>query len=386
MKIKDIKALARETLLDKYATLILAKVLIGMISFILCLLCVVLAGFTLINTGEFNHLILRYFPGFVSSTAAAIIGGILLAALLIFSVIFSVWVEFGYTKLLLKIGRGQKCSTADILYGFSKEAHPWKVLWTGILCYLMVMACLLIPALLQAIAAVCGYVPETASSSDPWAIAIAVVAIITFLWQIYFAFALSCAQLIVIDDPEIDIMDAVRKSMKITRGNKFRIFWLSSFSFLFWNILCIIVPILGIWVLPYIEMTAVLFYLSMSGDLRENPAYRELFINEFAEKVENKVVAHVEDVQKKAEAVAAKAQEAAEAITEAAAEEVTDAAKSAAAEAAAQKAEEIAEKATEFAGKAGEAAEENSFDRLGMRKVHFPDVNIEDDVNRQTED
>lgn len=316
MKIKEIKALARETLLENYHKLILAKLLVSLLSLILMLISGVLLLFTMVNLGFFTDRIKWFIPGFAASTPAAIIGVILLTAMLVFSVIFFVWVDFGYTKLMLHIARGQKASTADILYGFRKEAHPWKVFWTELLCGILVMANLLLPAFVQAIAVVCGYVPEEAESNNPWSIAILVVTILAALWMIYEVFALAFADIIVIDDPEIDVMDAIRKSMKITRGNKLRMFWLVTFSFLFWAIPLEIVPIIGLWVKPYIGMTVTLFYLSISGGLKDNPAYRELFRNEFAEKLENRVVAHAQDRKEALESAKETAAERAEETTE----------------------------------------------------------------------
>ncbi|MDE2031000.1 MAG: DUF975 family protein [Patescibacteria group bacterium] len=93
------------------------------------------------------------------------------------------------------------------------------------------------------------------------------ILIYTFLWTLLFiipgviaSFSYSMTYYILAEDHTIKINDAINKSKKIMKGNKWKLFFLE-LRFLGWLLLCI--PTLGIgllWLIPYINVTTAKFY------------------------------------------------------------------------------------------------------------------------------
>lgn len=98
------------------------------------------------------------------------------------------------------------------------------------------------------------------------------IVIFTILWSILLvipgiiaAFSYSMAFYIMEEDPSMGIMDAIRESKEMMRGNKFRLFCLG-FSFIGWLLLCALTLGIGLlWLGPYMNAAFAAFYLEISG-------------------------------------------------------------------------------------------------------------------------
>ena len=96
--------------------------------------------------------------------------------------------------------------------------------------------------------------------------------IFVFLWSLLFiipgiikALAYSMAPYIISEEPDIDALAAIQKSMDMMRGNKMRLFSLY-LSFIGWFILCIFTFGIGfIFLMPYVQMSVANFYLDIRG-------------------------------------------------------------------------------------------------------------------------
>jgi len=66
--------------------------------------------------------------------------------------------------------------------------------------------------------------------------------------------------------PELRVMDAIRESKRLMRGNKWRLFCLQ-FSFIGWELLAVFTPLtIGyFWVNPYRQAADVAFYMDVTG-------------------------------------------------------------------------------------------------------------------------
>lgn len=99
------------------------------------------------------------------------------------------------------------------------------------------------------------------------------VGIFTFLWSLLFIipgiikfYAYSMTSFIIADEPEIDFMEAIRKSQEMMRGHKFRLFKLQ-LSFIGWFILGALAFGVGLFfVYPYYQLAHANFYLDIRGD------------------------------------------------------------------------------------------------------------------------
>ena len=277
MKSRDLKALARETLLKWYGSAVLARFFRGiLVGLSLALSCAFLI-LGLINAKAFPTFPWDIFPGLRPSAPLAVVFFMLFFIGLVFTIILGVWLTFGYERMLLNICRGKRASSGDVLSAFRSEARPWKVLWVCIVRVVLILAPMLIPLFVYGCAVVCGYDSVTAAWYDPWRISIRTLQILTVMWMFYLSLGFCFADTVIIDRPETGVVEALRISLKkVTGGRKPRLFWLGTFSFLFWALLVEIVPFAALWVNPYIETTMILYYLDGLGELEQLPAYAEL--------------------------------------------------------------------------------------------------------------
>jgi uncharacterized membrane protein len=93
-----------------------------------------------------------------------------------------------------------------------------------------------------------------------------------FLWTLLFiipgiiaAYRYSMTSYILLENPDMPVMDAIRRSKEMMDGNKGRLFCLD-ISFIGWWLLCILTCGLGfLWLYPYMNAATVAFYNEVSG-------------------------------------------------------------------------------------------------------------------------
>ncbi|MCH5584038.1 DUF975 family protein [Shimazuella sp. AN120528] len=82
---------------------------------------------------------------------------------------------------------------------------------------------------------------------------------------IYKAYCYAMTPYILVDHPELNVRQAMKKSIQIMHGHKWHYFVLS-LSFIGWGILCILTLGIGyFWLIPVIHVTNAKFYLKVSG-------------------------------------------------------------------------------------------------------------------------
>lgn len=99
------------------------------------------------------------------------------------------------------------------------------------------------------------------------------MSIFTFLWSLLFiipgiikAYSYSMSGFILTENPEMTAEEAMEVSMKMMKGNKWRLFCLE-FSFIGWNILGILSLGIGmLWVTPYQNAAVAAFYDEISRE------------------------------------------------------------------------------------------------------------------------
>lgn len=97
--------------------------------------------------------------------------------------------------------------------------------------------------------------------------------IFVFLWSLLFvipgivkAYSYALTPYILVDDPQISVREAIRKSQKLMSGQKFNLFYLQ-LSFIGWFLLCCITGGIGfLWMVPYYCTSQAVFY----RNLRDN--------------------------------------------------------------------------------------------------------------------
>ncbi|MDO4488411.1 MAG: DUF975 family protein [Eubacteriales bacterium] len=282
LKIRQIKGLARETLLPNYGTVFAAYLLSFMTEFIVFMLAMfslliaafnVDSGFVLNNMGLDLRVIQQ---GYRPIPEVGIAGVVIYVLLAVFAIVLSVWLSISRRKIILRLCLGEKTNSSDIFYAFMPGSHPWKVIFTYVMGDILVMLNLLIPGLLYMAAVATGYNYVTAYIGEPWSIALIAVAALTLLWMVYLKFAFSFAGIIMVDRPSVGIFGALKESFKITAFKKIKYIWFRYFSFLFWAPVLAISRLSALWVLPYFEAALMVFYISLRKEEHLIPAYRAM--------------------------------------------------------------------------------------------------------------
>ena len=94
-----------------------------------------------------------------------------------------------------------------------------------------------------------------------------VIGVFTMLWSLLFfipglikAISYSQAVLIMIDNPNMGIMEAIKESQKLMNGHKME-FFILDLSFILWLLLVSVTfGIASVWVTPYMQITMVNYY------------------------------------------------------------------------------------------------------------------------------
>lgn len=163
----------------------------------------------------------------------------------------------GYEKMILEISRGHEARLGDLLYGFSHQ--PDRIILLTILLSLVSLACMLPGSLLLAAGAIMKLIPLTLVGI------LALLAGTVFLFILSFGY--SMVFLLYLDNPEKGVIQLMRESRTLMKGNKGRYFYLQ-ISFIGLMLLSILTCFIGLfWLVPYMEMTSVLFYRNLLNEV-----------------------------------------------------------------------------------------------------------------------
>ena len=154
----------------------------------------------------------------------------------------------GYEKMILEISRGREARLGDLLYGFSHQ--PDRIILLTILLSLVSLACML---------PIMKLIPLTLVGI------LALLAGTVFLFILSFGY--SMVFLLYLDNPEKGVIQLMRESRTLMKGNKGRYFYLQ-ISFIGLMLLSILTCFIGLfWLVPYMEMTSVLFYRNLLNEV-----------------------------------------------------------------------------------------------------------------------
>ncbi len=259
LKVGECKALARRTLLGRYATVIGAYFITIGITFLMWSLTIASGCATLFGAGVLGSML--------GSTAVfsfpKLVAGVMLTMfLLIASVFVSLWFEIGSTKLMLNICRGLKYGVSDVFYGFRKGSNTLRFVCIGVVLGLINAAVNFIQRLLFLLAE---FVFKDADV--PRITAVVLITIVTLLISWYISVSFMLAKIIIADRRETGISRALSTSHRLMKGRKLKGFWLMYLSFFFWYILMFICGPAALWIAPYIACTTIIFYMDADGTL-----------------------------------------------------------------------------------------------------------------------
>lgn len=228
----ELKCIAKGLLAGHYGLLIGASLLYGGGSLVITMIL------ELVFQSDHSFNILYFICSFIVSLLSAIFA-------------------IGYEKMVLEISRGREARLGDLLYGFSHQ--PDRIILLTILLSLVSLACMLPGSLLLAAGTVMKLIPLT------------LVGILALLTGIVFLFILSFGYsmvfLLYLDNPEKGVIQLMRESRTLMKGNKGRYFYLQ-ISFIGLMLLSILTCFIGLfWLVPYMEMTSILFYRNLLNEV-----------------------------------------------------------------------------------------------------------------------
>ena len=89
------------------------------------------------------------------------------------------------------------------------------------------------------------------------------------------AYRYSMVPYLMAEFPDLRIMDAMRESKRLMKGNKWRLFCLE-LSFFGWMLLGSVTIVGSLWVVPYVHAAQAAFYMEVTGRGPVQPVYQGL--------------------------------------------------------------------------------------------------------------
>ncbi len=171
---------------------------------------------------------------------------------------------FGYTKMGLRLNRGQRVDIGMAFDGFRAEQRPWKMAGLSFINALISFIIMFVPIFLF-IAGI--YISIVRNELHSILNIASGLMFVCSLVAAYVNFGLALSVYIIIDHPEISIFAAMKGSFRMMRGRRFKLIWLSIFSFFGWHMLNLLTAgVLSIWLEPYIMSSIIQFYMDINGE------------------------------------------------------------------------------------------------------------------------
>ncbi len=241
----QIKASARQNLLGHYKPVIVALLITELI--------------TLILNIPFNSVAQQ---GIAFGVPSRIVLGSL--GLLVISLIATL-LQAGVSHIHLQIARGRNVRYIDMFTVCRNR--PDRYLGYGLLTVLLSLICIA-PGYLCII-------PSLTGSYNMTAVALTllggVLMLIGCIVMIIVLLSWSMTIFLLLEDCDVCVMDAIRRSRQIMRGKKGRFFGLG-FSFIGWILFSLLSFGIGLlWVIPYLTQSQVCFYLELLPESAKQP-------------------------------------------------------------------------------------------------------------------
>lgn len=276
LKVGDCKALARQNLSGRYGTVIGAQVIASVIQFIVLMLTAASLGVAMVFGNVFHNFAF-------SNLKLMAMGALSFTAFLFIFVILSVFLYYGQIKLMLNLLRGRKYGIGNIFYAFKKGSHPWRIMLIQIIKTCIVIGLGIISQGLRLT-----FESGITNNSTTFLAGVATIRIVFIIISVVVEIETYFCMIAAVDKPETGVWECFKHSARLMRRRQLKGLWLIYFSFLLWNLLTAIFPIAGLWVMPYMLCTQIIFYMDADGTLWQLPG------SEIGEKVRRQAAAEAE--------------------------------------------------------------------------------------------
>ncbi|MCD8300818.1 MAG: DUF975 family protein [Clostridiales bacterium] len=233
MSRKQIKNIARHNLLGHYRCAIGALILVGIAS-------IIASYFASLMTA-----------GRVGSLLVGIVGYILF-------LIVGILTQVGYEYVQLRLARGQQAIARDVFLVFRN--HPGRFIGYEILVIVVCLICIAPGIIVMVLASIRPVLVGRANIPAFIGVALLIVGVIIWI-VIYLSW--SMAVYCLLDQENLKVMDGIRNSRVLMRGNRGRLFVLE-LSFIGWVLFSVLTFFIGmLWIIPYIKQSLACFYISL---------------------------------------------------------------------------------------------------------------------------
>ncbi len=195
------------------------------------------------------------FPG--GNTLSFILGQVFSFAIGLVMCIFSV----GMCRVLLRISRGEEYTFGELLYYFSHQ--PDRVIIASAVMALISFLTSL-PAIIYEYQAPA---PETNEQLVEIMLISSMLSLAGMILNVILTLPFAMTYYLLADDDEISGAEALKKSAVMMKGHYGR-YILLQLSFIPWLLLVLVTAyLIMLWVIPYMEMTNVMFYRELQGEI-----------------------------------------------------------------------------------------------------------------------
>lgn len=163
----------------------------------------------------------------------------------------------GLIRIHFKLGRKEIPVFSDLFYGFTRR--PDRFILAGLISSLVGFICV-VPG------TICIVVYLLSKS-----VMMLLIGILLFLAGliavIFWELTAGLTILLLTDHDDLGVIDALKESFRLMSGNKGRKLYID-LSFLGWSVLAVCSCYIGmLWLIPYVNQTAVTFYRDVAGEL-----------------------------------------------------------------------------------------------------------------------
>lgn len=174
--------------------------------------------------------------------------------------LIGVILAMGNSWIALHMCRREEYHFKDLFHGFVH--HPDKYILATLLMTLIIMVPMLPGMAIMIVAAI--------TDNLIMLIVASVVLIAGYVFAIIWMLGYSLTMILLLDNKCIGIIDALKESKRLMKGNKGRMFYIG-LSFIGWILLGMLSLGIGLlWIMPYMTQTQTVFYLDVIGEL-DNP-------------------------------------------------------------------------------------------------------------------
>ena len=261
IKRSDLKLYTRRALKGRWGTVIGATLVCLAISYVFM---IILQSILFAVLGNGMRSLFRgsvAVPALPSSISASVMPLLIVLIVLYFVYLVAMLLmSVGYQRLYLDVATGRETNIATLFWAFTHK--PWKFILISVLIALL-DGITIAPVYIMTIAA------AVTGGSGFAAVFLLIYEIIFLIVYAYVLLTFSQFYLILVENPERGIFEALAESQRLMKGNRGRYFVLCLSFFGISLLAAFSFGLAALWLSPYVGCTLAMFYLGLKGQIPE---------------------------------------------------------------------------------------------------------------------